>query len=653
MKYILQIVFLLIFFYSISVNAHTDIEHFKEYVDEFKRNLYSEEQKIKDILEKINQVSLNDTNSIFRLKYELLKFEYEFTYGEIQSSKSSLSLLLNNLKYYDDNIKALYYNDIASIYSSYKMYDLNEQYLRKILNLPKLKRNDKEYIKALSGLSNIYREKNEMDSAKFYILESLYLLSELNTPSLYGSSLQFLANIYFSKYDPDSAYYFVQKYDNKKYKNRSEYLLYYYNSLSYYHYLKNNLDSAIYYSRLSLHNRYKAKDPIMRFSGLTNLGNMFMLNQQYDSAQYYLELGRDSLRSTKRTYLIKLNASLLEELYTKTNNKENLELITSYKYVIDSVNRIQINKINLITKLYETSAKLEESTQKNQEYENFIYTLVILISIITILILFTIYYSIKLKKLLKIQDALITDKLKTLKELEIEINNKNRLISILSHDLINPINSSKQLLEILKEDFNKMEKEEVYEIVTELSRASKNTFFLLKDILNWMKISNNKVYSFNLTNNKIFNLVQNIYEYLHLQLENKEQKFINNLDKDIVLNIDANLMSTIIRNLLTNSSKYSDRQKEIKIYNKTVENKFIIFIEDQGFGMKKELLLMLNNYSTDPLTHKYNDSENSFGYGLLICRDFMKLHNGKMEFDSELNVGTIVKLIFDNDIVIK
>lgn len=213
---------------------------------------------------------------------------------------------------------------------------------------------------------------------------------------------------------------------------------------------------------------------------------------------------------------------MLEELYTKTNNKEKLELITSYKYVIDSVNRIQINKINLITKLYETSAKLEESTQKNQEYENFIYTLVILISIITILIVFTIYYSIKLKKLLKIQDALITNKLKTLKELEIEINNKNRLISILSHDLINPINSSKQLLEILKEDFNKMEKEEVYEIVTELSRASKNTFFLLKDILNWMKISNNKVYSFNLTNNKIFNLVQNIYEYLHLQLENKE-----------------------------------------------------------------------------------------------------------------------------------
>ncbi len=224
---------------------------------------------------------------------------------------------------------------------------------------------------------------------------------------------------------------------------------------------------------------------------------------------------------------------MLEELYTKTNNKEKLELITSYKYVIDSVNRIQINKINLITKLYETSAKLEESTQKNQEYENFIYTLVILISIITILIVFTIYYSIKLKKLLKIQDALITDKLKTLKELEIEINNKNRLISILSHDLINPINSSKQLLEILKEDFNKMEKEEVYEIVTELSRASKNTFFLLKDILNWMKISNDKVYSFNLTNNKIFNLVQNIYEYLHLQLENKEQKFINNLDKDL------------------------------------------------------------------------------------------------------------------------
>jgi len=82
--------------------------------------------------------------------------------------------------------------------------------------------------------------------------------------------------------------------------------------------------------------------------------------------------------------------------------------------------------------------------------------------LISAFIIFFIYYNIKLKESLKNQNILINDKISTLKKLEIEINNKNRLISILSHDLINPINSTSQLLEILKNDYYTMEDKDKY-----------------------------------------------------------------------------------------------------------------------------------------------------------------------------------------------
>jgi len=218
--------------------------------------------------------------------------------------------------------------------------------------------------------------------------------------------------------------------------------------------------------------------------------------------------------------------------------------------------------------------------------------------------------------------------------------------------MINPINSSMQLLTILKQDYNNMSDEERLEIILELSRASINTYDLLKDILNWLKVSNDKIYNYNPMPTKIFNLVQNIYEHLHLQLENKDQKLINDLNRDVVLNVDSNLMSTIIRNIITNASKYSNNGKNIKIYSKNTDSTFIIFIEDQGFGMNKEILKQLRSNNTDLSSGNYGDNNNSFGYGLLICKDFIKVHKGKIEYESEENVGTIVKLIFSKDIIV-
>ena len=198
-----------------------------------------------------------------------------------------------------------------------------------------------------------------------------------------------------------------------------------------------------------------------------------------------------------------------------------------------------------------------------------------------------------------------------------------------------------------------MDESEKYEIILELSRASINTYDLLKDILNWMKISQHNLYQFNPTEFRIFNLVQNIYEYLHLQLDNKNQILINNINRNHIISADSNLMSTILRNLISNASKYSDSHKKITLYSYLTESNYIIVIEDEGIGMKKEQIDALESTSYNSILSFERVEENSFGYGVVICKDFMHAHNGKLHYESDGKTGTRAKLIFNKSTLIK
>lgn len=656
MKYILQIIIFFIFIhFSFSQNKVREgkRESFDRFASSFMQNLYSDKDASYNYLKEIEQLSKNDTNSILRLDYLFYKWRYALNYGEIQLSKRTLNNLLFKIRTYSANTKAIYLNDIASVYADYQMYDLSEQYFRYVLNLKGLSMPSEEYVTALNGLSDFLRMKNDMDSAKIVSLKAIELSKQLNITLLYANSFQKYINIYFTLLQMDSIDIKIQTYHVKEYFNNYNYESIYYNILAYYYYLKNDLDSAIYYSRLVVKSRINDNNRVNYYSALNNLGRMFMEHQQYDSAYYYLEAMKDSLERTKTYSIITRNIEFLENLYKITNDTLKLKEFENYKYHIDSVNKIQIEKINMITRLYKTSSKLEASQKKNQDYQ-FLNTILITLTIlITAFIVFYIYYNVKLKDAVKNQKILIKDKINTLKELEIEVNNKNKLISLLSHDLINPINSSSQLLDLLKNEFYTMDESEKYEIILELSRASINTYDLLKDILNWMKISQHNLYQFNPTEFRIFNLVQNIYEYLHLQLDNKNQILINNINRNHIISADSNLMSTILRNLISNASKYSDSHKKITLYSYLTESNYIIVIEDEGIGMKKEQIDALESTSYNSILSFERVEENSFGYGVVICKDFMHAHNGKLHYESDGKTGTRAKLIFNKSTLIK
>ena len=359
MKYILQIIIFFIFIhFSFSQNKVREgkRESFDRFASSFMQNLYSDKDASYNYLKEIEQLSKNDTNSILRLDYLFYKWRYALNYGEIQLSKRTLNNLLFKIRTYSANTKAIYLNDIASVYADYQMYDLSEQYFRYVLNLKGLSMPSEEYVTALNGLSDFLRMKNDMDSAKIVSLKAIELSKQLNITLLYANSFQKYINIYFTLLQMDSIDIKIQTYHVKEYFNNYNYESIYYNILAYYYYLKNDLDSAIYYSRLVVKSRINDNNRVNYYSALNNLGRMFMEHRQYDSAYYYLEAMKDSLERTKTYSIITRNIEFLENLYKITNDTLKLKEFENYKYHIDSVNKIQIEKINMITRLYKTSA---------------------------------------------------------------------------------------------------------------------------------------------------------------------------------------------------------------------------------------------------------------------------------------------------------
>jgi signal transduction histidine kinase len=216
-----------------------------------------------------------------------------------------------------------------------------------------------------------------------------------------------------------------------------------------------------------------------------------------------------------------------------------------------------------------------------------------------------------------------------------EINKvKDRLFSIVSHDLKDSISSIKGFLDLLKDD--SISKEEFNELIPELSENANNASLLLFNLLNWSKSQ--------MQNLEPRPQLINIQDIFHDKLKLIEQKLdqkrivlIDETQRDFVF-ADNSMIEIVIQNLLTNAVKFSRTGDIITISNKDYNGKSLICIEDTGVGISKENIgkLFLNNNFTTIGTK----NEKGTGLGLTICKELVELNKGRIWVESTLNVGS-------------
>jgi len=219
-----------------------------------------------------------------------------------------------------------------------------------------------------------------------------------------------------------------------------------------------------------------------------------------------------------------------------------------------------------------------------------------------------------------------------------EINHtKDRLFSIIGHDLKGPMGNLKQLLEFINQDIEKGDKENIQKIVQMSKETAETSFEFLENLLNWSRSQLNVIEP----NKEKFNLSTLINEVCHLyqsSIQNKKQELIYHNGVAYEVNADKDMISAVIRNLVSNSIKFTPVYGSIQIKLQERKDDVVFSIKDSGVGIDKERQDKLFNFSENQSTHGTN-GEKGTGLGLVLSKEFVTKNEGEIWVESKVNEG--------------
>ncbi len=227
------------------------------------------------------------------------------------------------------------------------------------------------------------------------------------------------------------------------------------------------------------------------------------------------------------------------------------------------------------------------------------------------------------------------------KELVKLMAEKDRFISILAHDLKNPFNSLLGFSDLLLNNLNKFNKEAIYEQIGIINKVSHQTYNLLEDLLLWSKSQTDTIpYKPEVID--FLELCTEITEGMSYQLDSKKIS-IRIFESEITrLNVDKNMFKTILRNLVSNAIKFTNENGQVTIFSVKAKTEVTITISDNGVGIDNESQQKLWDLK-QPFTSKGTHGEKGTGLGLILCKEFVEKHGGKIWVESELGKGSNFK----------
>jgi len=216
---------------------------------------------------------------------------------------------------------------------------------------------------------------------------------------------------------------------------------------------------------------------------------------------------------------------------------------------------------------------------------------------------------------------------------------KNKLLSVIAHDLRNPISGSVALLEAVFMDIETTKKEELVEYMTMIQKSILNAHELLEDLLEWARIQFHTV-DFNVTS--VTDLRGQVKHCLNKLMHVAEAKLItisDDLEDGVKIRVDKYMLDSILRNLVTNAVKFTNKGGEVKVSAKRKGKAFLFSVEDNGIGIPEGNLGKLFSDETG-FTSYGTSGEKGTGMGLGLCRNFVEKHGGKIWAESKEGEGS-------------
>ncbi len=471
--------------------------------------------------------------------------------------------------------------------------------------------------------------------------------------------------------------------------DKSEYQLYLINSyliLSKAFFLKKHLDSSIFYQIKCFNQIEDNKSNIQKISAYWDLSSFYLANKEYSKSLNFIEKGKSFLEQDAEFEHYNTNFDyLLVEIYIKKGDYSKASKIQSKLIeTLDSTNiKIRSQNISLSgidlqlqenidkIKSLEEDNKLQKVKIEAQKTTNLLYILLTSAFLIILIILYYVYINKKknlqtisskniqlnemnnkLQESIRIKDEINIELTASQHELirinenlELANSTKNKLFSIIAHDLKNAVGGLKGLNQMLNDDYDSFDEEEKRQLINMMNNSSIEMYRLLENLLLWSRTQRNQIHP-NKERNIPYQICVNNFGLYQRQIEEKKLGVATSILPDFSFVFDANMLDTIIRNLLNNAIKYSNENGTIDIAMQVKDNFVQFSVADNGVGMTPEKAAHI--FSSDTATSTVGTKgEKGTGLGLMVCYDFVKLHNGNIWFESEEGQGTTAYFTFE------
>lgn len=244
-------------------------------------------------------------------------------------------------------------------------------------------------------------------------------------------------------------------------------------------------------------------------------------------------------------------------------------------------------------------------------------------------------YSRDITEVIKIQQELEESE-KNLKLIDAE---KDKFFSIIAHDLRSPFNGFLGLTDLLMNDLSSMTSQEIELFASKMNKSAYSFFSLLENLLEWSQMQNGLI-KFNPTAINLNDEISFILNTMEESFKGKSIMVSKNILFETTILGDKHMLNAVFRNLISNAFKFTPFGGSIEILSRvSTENNLEISIKDSGIGMSEKIIQSLFSLS-EKINRKGTDNEESSGLGLLLVKEYLDKHNGKISVFSQEGVGS-------------
>jgi len=215
---------------------------------------------------------------------------------------------------------------------------------------------------------------------------------------------------------------------------------------------------------------------------------------------------------------------------------------------------------------------------------------------------------------------------------------KDKFFTIIAHDLKSPFNTIMGFSELLVEKIKEKRYEDVEEYADIIQKASQKSMYLLSNLMEWARSQTGRM-QFNPEFFDLVSFIDDILELFEIIADQKSIVIQKEMPAKAPAFADKSMLSTVLRNLISNAIKFTKPGGQVIISVKLIQTGVVVSVKDTGIGIPKENIEKLFRIDGNISTVGTNN-EKGTGFGLVLCKDFVKKHGGEIWVESAKNLGS-------------